>query len=173
MNNALEKKLKMITTFVFDVDGTLTDGRVIYDKDGNEMKSFYARDGSRISRALKAGFRVYFISSRISPAVAARAKERKINGTLLKGDVAEGLSFTDFFSQQNITPGEIVYVGDDINDLPFLRQCGVQAAVADATYEVKQVADVITSARGGYGAAAEIIEAVLKAQNKWRASLER
>ncbi len=171
MNNTSEEKLKMITTFVFDVDGTLTDGRVIYDKNGNELKSFFARDGSRISRALKAGFRVYFISSRISPAVTARAKERKISGTILKGDVAKGLSFTDFFTQQNINPREIVYLGDDINDLPFLQQCGVKAAVADASDEVKQIADVVTGARGGYGAVAEIIEVILKAQNKWEESL--
>ena len=166
MNKELEKKLKTVVAFVFDVDGTLTDGRIIYNKDGNEMKSFYVRDGSRISRALKVGMRVYFISSRISPAVSARAVERKITGTLEKGKY-EGRAFADFFKKENVSLEAVLYLGDDINDLLFMAQCGVKVAVADASAEVAALADYVTTCCGGYGAAGEVIEKVLRLQGKW------
>lgn len=168
MNSELEQKLKNIKTFVFDVDGTLTDGRIVYDKDGNELKSFYVRDGSRISRALQAGFRIYFISSRISPSVAVRARERQVTGTLEKG-AYEGDAFAGFFKQEGVSLESVLYLGDDLNDLSFMRQCGVAVAVSDATLEVLRVADMVTEGRGGYGAAAEIIEMVMRLGEKWEA----
>jgi len=95
MNDNLKVKLKNIKALFFDVDGTLTDGRIIYDAAGNELKSFFARDGSRITLALKAGLSIYFITSRVSESVKRRAEDRKINGVLSKNDFP-GASFADF-----------------------------------------------------------------------------
>src|SRR3989338_7144370 len=154
MNDNLKVKLKNIKALFFDVDGTLTDGRIIYDAAGNELKSFFARDGSRITLALKAGLSIYFITSRVSESVKRRAEDRKINGVLSKNDFP-GASFADFFNTIGVTAEEVLYLGDDINDIPFMQCVGLKVAVADAAAEVIACADIITNAPGGYGAVAE------------------
>ncbi len=162
----LEQRLKNIRVILSDVDGTLTDGSLIFDKDGHELKSFFARDGSRTTLALKAGIKVFFITSRVSPAVEVRARERGISGVLSKKDIPNG-SLDGFFQQIGVSRDEVLYLGDDLNDLPFLRQVGVRCAVGDATPEVKAVADIVTGLNGGRGALAEVIERVLRAQGVW------
>ena len=162
--------LKNITLMLFDVDGTLTDGTLLFDGGGNEWKSFSARDGSRMTLALKAGIKIFFITSRVSPSVSARAKERGIHGVLSKGDFKDG-SLASFFTSQGVAKEHVLYLGDDLNDLPFLREAGVAAAVSDACDEVKAVAHVVTEKGGGKGAAAEIIEAILRAKGIWEETI--
>lgn len=166
------EKLKNVKVMIFDVDGTLTDGRIILDKDGNELKSFYVRDGSRTSLALKADIKIFFISARISEAVKKRAENRQIQGVLSKRDF-EKKPFADFFKELGVSKEEVLYTGDDVNDLSFMKECGVKVAVADASEEVKKIADITTLTKGGYGAVAEIIEKTLKAQGKFQELIEK
>ncbi len=166
MPSSLEQKLKKVRLLFFDVDGTLTDGSLLFDADGRELKAFFARDGSRMTLARKAGLKIFFITSRVTPAIRARAKERKIEGIIGKEDLPDK-SLLPLLLKLGLSPEESLYLGDDLNDIPFLRQAGVKAAVADAAAEVQALADIVTALPGGRGAAAEIIERVLRAQGLW------
>ncbi|MGL1930785.1 MAG: HAD-IIIA family hydrolase [Desulfotalea sp.] len=160
------KVMQNIKAILMDVDGVLTDGSIVYDCKGNELKFFNVHDGFAINRAAQNGIIIYFITARSSEAVARRAQElgiRKVyQGAMKKADVlleivkTEGLSFD-----------EIAYIGDDIVDLPIMKRVGLPIAVANACPEVKELASTITTASGGHGAVREAIEMILRQQGIW------
>ncbi len=155
-----------IKAFIFDVDGVLTGGEIIYTNSGDEMKIFNIQDGWAIVELKKYGFITGIITGRSSALVEKRAKELKID-YLVQGQLKKLDAYEDFKSKYSLTDEEIAYMGDDLIDLPILVRCGFAACPADANDEVKKRVHMISRFMGGKGAAREIIEEVLKAKGIW------
>jgi 3-deoxy-D-manno-octulosonate 8-phosphate phosphatase (KDO 8-P phosphatase) len=157
------KKAAQIKAIFFDVDGVLTDGKIIYDDTGRESKQFNVKDGYIISHLKKAGILVGIITGRESQVVSNRAAELKLDfchqGIMNKHEVFEKL-----IQFHKLKKKQVAYIGDDINDLDILRECGLSACPADALDYIKINVDVVTDAKGGQGVAREISDLVLAAQ---------
>jgi 3-deoxy-D-manno-octulosonate 8-phosphate phosphatase (KDO 8-P phosphatase) len=161
----LIKKASQIKAIFFDVDGVLTNGDIIYDDAGKETKHFNVKDGYIISHLKKAGIIVGIITGRDSKVVSLRAAELKLDfchqGIVDKFSVFEKL--VDF---HKLKRKQVAYIGDDINDLKTLLECGLSACPADAIHYVKNKVDLVTAAKGGQGALREVADLVLAAQGK-------
>lgn len=159
------KKASGIKAIFFDADGVLTDGKIIYDDTGREIKAFNVKDGYIISHLKKAGIIVGVITSRDSKIVSHRAAELKLDfchqGIVDKLSVFEKL--TDF---HKLKKKQVAYIGDDINDLATLAVCGLSACPADAMSYVKIKADIVTQAKGGQGVLREVADLVLSARGE-------
>ena len=157
------RKASQIKAIFFDVDGVLTDGKIIYDDTGRESKQFNVKDGYIISHLKKAGILVGIITGRESQVVSNRAAELKMDfchqGIMDKYEVFEKL-----IQFHKLKKKQVAYIGDDINDLATLRECGLSACPSDALEYVKTNVDVVTSAKGGQGVAREISDLILAAQ---------
>ena len=161
-----------ITTVIFDVDGVLTDGRIIMDDDGRELKFFNVRDGHGIVLLHRAGLSSMIITGRRSKVVERRAKELRIPKVYQGVHNKLGL-FEEIVEESGLSPSEIAYVGDDVVDIPLMRRVGLAVAVGDAHPEVKEVAHYVTRLPGGRGAVREFIETLLKIQGHWGKVTER
>lgn len=155
--------VKMILT---DVDGVLTDGRLIFDNLGNEMKGFHARDGLGILIWKKEGGRLGFITKRVSEVVRRRAEELGVvechQNAQDKGSLLEGI-----LARQGLKREEVAFIGDDLADLGILRRVGFSAAPADCVAEVREAVDYVAGKNGGQGVLREVIEVILKARGEW------
>jgi len=164
--------LKAIELLVLDVDGVLTDGRVILHSDGGESKAFNILDGHGIRMWQRAGLKIALLSGRFSQATMRRAQELEIR------HVVQDCHFKlpalkQLLADLGLTPEQTAYVGDDLMDLPILRYVGFGVAVASAVEEVKEYAAYVTSRRGGEGAVREVIEHILKGSDRWAGLMER
>lgn len=157
---------KSIRLILSDVDGVLTDGSIVLDNAGIETKSFFVRDGLGIKLWQRCGFTFGLVTARNSQIVKLRAAELKIE-IVRQGSNEKLLSAREIFAQVGVTPEEVCYIGDDLQDLPVLWEVGLPVAVADASREVRDAAKWITEARGGRGAVREVIERLLKAKGSW------
>jgi 3-deoxy-D-manno-octulosonate 8-phosphate phosphatase (KDO 8-P phosphatase) len=157
---------------MMDVDGVLTDGRIMQDSHGQELKVFDVKDGHGIVMAHRAKLQTALISGRESETTVRRAQELGIalvfQKTWNKLEVYEKI-----LADTKYTPDEVAYVGDDLVDIPLLRRVGLAVAVADAVDEVKATAHLITQRPGGRGAVREVIELILRAQGHWDQLIER
>ena len=162
-------KIKMLIT---DVDGVLTDGTVIINDDGSEGKSFSLLDGHGIKLWRRVGFTVGFISGRASKATTVRAEQLKID-YVEQGAKQKVPVFESMLSKAGLSADEVVYIGDDLLDLPLVKRAGFGVAVANAVGELKESADYVTSVGGGSGAVREVIEYILKNTGKWQGLMER
>lgn len=160
--------LSKIKLLLLDVDGVLTDGRIIYDSEGGETKSFDVKDGHGLKLLQRAGIRVGIITGRQSAIVARRAEELGIE-LVYQGAKDKSLPFNEIMQKLALAPEEIAYVGDDLVDLPVMRKVGFAATVADAVDDVKPFADMVTKLPGGRGAVREICEFILKESGRWSA----
>ncbi len=160
------KNLSKIKAFIFDVDGVLTGGEIIYSNSDDEMKIFNIQDGWAIVELKKYDFITGIITGRSSGLVEKRAKELKID-YLVQGQLKKLDAYEDFKSRYSLIDEEIAYMGDDLIDLPILVRCGFAACPADANSEVKSRVDMVSSHFGGKGAVREMIEKVLKEQGLW------
>ncbi len=168
MKRSVEQRAASVEALVFDVDGVLTAGQIIYPGADGEVKIFDAQDGHGIHLARKAGLRVGFLTGRISEATRRRAVELKVD-SLTEGPAPKGSGLRAMLAGWGIDPSRVAYVGDDLVDLPALRLVGLPVAVANAAPEVKAVAAYVTVRPGGAGAAREVVELVLKARGAWDA----
>lgn len=160
-------RAKKIKCVILDVDGVLTDGGIYAAPDGSELfKPFFARDGLAVSLARKVGLTTAIITGRASSIVANRAQELHID-LVYQGCLDKRASYADIRKKTGFTDEEIAYVGDDIVDLPIMRQVGLPCAVGDAVPEVKEIAQIIAAQPGGRGAVREIYEIILKTQGLW------
>src|SRR5205085_10688563 len=191
MSKLRAKKIKLL---LFDVDGVLTDGKLfifptppgtqqtvqqhaaqhggeggfgLHSQTYIEAKGFHAHDGTAISLARLGGIKTGVITKRISETVALRARDLKME------HVHQGIQdkltvFEEILRQEALQPAEAAFVGDDVIDLPVMRNCGLAIAVANARREVKAEAHFVTPHSGGDGAARDAIEYILKAQGKWK-----
>jgi 3-deoxy-D-manno-octulosonate 8-phosphate phosphatase (KDO 8-P phosphatase) len=162
----LADRCRMITALILDVDGVLTSGDIVYTADGQEIKSFYVRDGSGIKVWQKAGKRVGLLSGRISAVTSIRSKELGIDA-VEQGSMEKGPGFHRLLQQWNVEASEVAYIGDDIFDVPIMRQVGLAVAPADSCLEARHTAQLVTRQPGGRGAVREAIEWMLYSQNLW------
>jgi 3-deoxy-D-manno-octulosonate 8-phosphate phosphatase (KDO 8-P phosphatase) len=155
-----------IKLVLFDVDGVLTDGRILLHADGSESKMFDIKDGTAIVWANRLGLTVGFLSARSSVATAQRAAQLGV--TLVHQGVRSKLETYDQITDSlMLDGGEVAYMGDDVLDLPVLSRVGLSAAPADAVDDVRARVHWVSAANGGSGAARELIQLILRAQGKW------
>ncbi len=162
----MEPKAARIGLLLLDVDGVLTNGQIIYDGAGNELKMFDVRDGHGLKLLQRAGIRVGIITGRSSEVVARRAAELGIE-IVYQGAADKLVPYREIVEQTGVPEAEIAYVGDDLVDLPVLRRVGFAATVADADAEVRRRVDYVAGLPGGRGAVREICELLLKAGGHW------
>ena len=166
------EKARHVRWLVLDVDGVLTDGRILLDGEEGEWKAFDVRDGHRIVLAAGEGIRTVFLTGRSSRVVARRAAELGVQ-RVFQGALDKGAVMREFLAGEKIPREEVAYLGDDVVDLPAMRLAGLAAAVGDAVPEVIEAADWVAAAPGGRGAVRELVEFVLTAQGRWRPALAR
>ncbi|MBI3582014.1 MAG: HAD hydrolase family protein [Nitrospinae bacterium] len=155
-----------ISLVALDVDGVLTDGKIIINDDGGEAKNFHVRDGMAIVMALKHGLQIAVISGRRSKVVEHRARELGIRHVYQgAGDKLSVLK--RLLAKLKLTPSRAAFMGDDINDLEAMGFAGFSAAPADADSSVLEAAAWVSSFPGGGGAVRELIRLVMTAQGKW------
>ena len=162
----VEARAKRVKLILFDVDGVLTDGSLLLHNDGSESKRYDIKDGTGIVLAQRAGIRVGFLSARMSPATQQRATQLGV--TLVHQGIASKLETYEQIADELLLADEdIAYMGDDIVDLAVLSRVGLAAAPADAVDEVKARAHWVSDRSGGHGAARQLVEVILRAQNLW------
>ena len=165
-------RARRIKLLILDCDGVLTDGRIIMLPDGDETKAFDVKDGHAIVMAQRAGLQVAIISGRKSSIVRARAKELGV-AHLYEMSWVKMEPFEKVLAEEALSDEQVCYVGDDVVDIPLLRRAGLAVAVADAVEEVKQYSHILTTRPGGRGAVREVIEFILKSQDKWDEAMSR
>ena len=153
-----------IRLFAMDVDGILTDGRVLVSSDGSESKAFSVLDGLGLARAREAGIELAWISGRPSEATAVRAHELKIK-RVIQGRNDKEACLRHLMEELSLTPEEVCYMGDDLIDRPALSLAGIGVTVPEAGDEIRNVADWITSRGGGYGAVREVCDRLVTARD--------
>lgn len=162
----LRNKAKNIALLLLDVDGVLTDGRIIIDDRGVETKHFHVRDGQGIALLLRGGIEVGFITARSSGSVRHRAKDLGVR--LVRQGVHDKIGvYHSIKRSRGLRDAQIAYMGDDIIDLATLRQAGLALSVADGWDGLRAAVDFVTAAPGGQGAVREVAELLLRAQGKW------
>jgi len=164
--NVLEL-FKKITTFVFDVDGVLTDGTVLVLPGGVQARQMHIKDGFGLQMAIKNGFKVVVISGGTSEPIVDRLN--KLGITEVYMTISDKRLFLETFMKENkLNWDELLYMADDLPDLEVMKHCGVSACPADAVMEIRDIAHYISPVNGGWGCVREVIEKVLKVQDKWK-----
>lgn len=166
ISTAVRNKARAIKLLLLDVDGVLTDGRIILDDRGVESKHFDVRDGQGIVLLMRAGIEVGLISARNSKAVRYRAKELGLR-IVRQGIQNKATTYGEIRRQSGLADTQIAYIGDDIGDVEILRRVGLAVTVKDGWEEIFRSVDYVTERPGGRGAVREVAELLLKAQNKW------
>ena len=159
-------KLKSIKAFVLDIDGVLTDATIHVTESGEQLRRFNVRDGYAMQLAVKKGYLICVISGGKSESVILRLKGLGITEVHL-GITRKLEVYNKFISQHKLTADNVIYMGDDIPDIPVMRVAGASACPADAVEEVKEVSDYISAKNGGNGCVRDLIEKVLKVQDNW------
>ena len=167
----ITEKARAVRLLVLDVDGVLTDGRLYFSEDGQELKTFDTQDGHGIKMLQQAGIACAIITGRNTQLVARRAANLGIKH-LLQGREDKGVALRALAQELAIALDEIAYMGDDWPDLPAIRMAGLGVAVANAHKEVRHHADLVTTARGRRGAVREICDLILEAQGLYQQALE-
>ena len=171
----MEERLKKIKLLILDVDGVMTDGKLLFVPmpDGSvvEAKAFDSVDGSGIGLGRRSGLKFGIITGRNSPAVSRRADELRFDFCYQGLGRHKIDAFNEIASKVAFSQDAMCYMGDDVQDIPILRRVGFPVAVANACAEVKQSAAYVTQNTGGNGAVREVIEIILRAQGKWDAAI--
>ncbi len=162
---SVEQKAKNIKAIVFDVDGVLTDGGIIYDNSGMEIKRFNVKDGQIISHLKKAGFIVGAITGRNSQVVKNRCEELKLDFHF-HGSSDKLVQYDKIKNEYDLTNKQIAYMGDDIIDLPILTRCGLSATPSDARVYMKKYVDYVSPSKGGDGALRDLADFILNEQDR-------
>lgn len=169
--NTLKTLAKKIKLLILDVDGVLTNGQIVYDDTGRELKFFNVKDGLAIKQAQQLGIDVAIITARNSEVVQKRASELKIK-YLYQGATKKIDAYQELLRKASLTNEQVAYLGDDWPDLPVLNQVGLPAIVNDAEPSLRPMVKYITKQPGGMGAARELIYLILRAQNKFEQILK-
>lgn len=162
----MEKRLKTIKLLILDVDGVMTDGRIIFDSNGIESKFFNVKDGHGIKMLQRAGIEVAIISGRQSQVVTNRAAELGIERVFQKA-VDKLVPYGQILADTGLADTEVAFIGDDLIDIPVLRRVGFAVAPRDAVAEVIPYVHFVTKNSGGWGAVREVCDLLLKAQGRW------
>lgn len=170
MQDVIEKT-KKIKLLILDVDGVLTDGKLFFDDNGKEYKSFHARDGHGIKLLRQTGVEVAVISGRKSLSVAIRMKNLGISH-VYQGQEDKLAAFAEILQNVGVTPEQTAHVGDDLLDLPIMTRVGLAIAVQDANFAVKAHAHWCTETCGGQGAVREVCDFIMQAQESFDSILK-
>jgi len=163
---SVQTKASRVRLLLFDVDGVLTTGEVIMHADGSESKGFHIRDGAAIVWAQRAGLTVGLLSARSSGATAHRAAQLAVR-IVEQGVKSKIAAYEQIIRDAKVDDRDVAYMGDDLLDLQVLARVGLSAAPADAAPEVRERVDWVSTVAGGRGAVRELVELVLRAQERW------
>jgi len=167
LKEELKSNARKVKLLMLDVDGVLTDGRIIYDSRGHDMKFFDVHDGMGVYLLKKAGVPTILITAKGSRAIKPRAKDMRVDAVF--ADVYPKSSVLDkILNKYKVQAEEVCFVGDDLVDLCLMKRVGFPVAVFNACPEIKQNASYVTLRQGGRGAVREIAELILKAQGRWQ-----
>jgi 3-deoxy-D-manno-octulosonate 8-phosphate phosphatase (KDO 8-P phosphatase) len=163
-------RARRVRLLVLDVDGVLTDGRMILTEHGDELKSFHTHDGMGVAVARRAGIKVAIVTGEKSAIGQRRGAKLGVDATVLdarrKAETVEALRV-----KLGVELAEIAFMGDDLLDIPALERAGLAVAPANAVPEVRAMVDVVTRAHGGAGAVRECVELILRAQGVWTSAV--
>lgn len=165
-DSQLAERARQLKWLLLDVDGVLTDGRLVYGPDGEQTKVFHVRDGLGIRLVQRSGLQVGIISGRESQALKVRADRLGI-GWLAMERSDKGPAFAEFLAAQGVAAEQVAYIGDDLVDLPILLRCGLAFAPSDAVPEVRERAHRVLKERGGWGVVRELCELLVRARGGW------
>ncbi|WP_299766288.1 HAD-IIIA family hydrolase [uncultured Dokdonia sp.] len=166
MEKSYKEYLHQITTFIFDVDGVLTDGTLKITTDGQMHREMNVKDGYALKTALNEGYNVCIISGGTDEGVRHRLQGLGIKNVYL-GAHQKVNQLTEYIQEHGIQTENILYMGDDIPDYPVMKMVGLPACPQDAVKEIKEVSKYISHKNGGKGCVRDVIEQVLKVQGKW------
>jgi 3-deoxy-D-manno-octulosonate 8-phosphate phosphatase (KDO 8-P phosphatase) len=168
----IDARARAVRLLLFDVDGVLTDGRILLHADGTESKQYHIRDGTALVWARRAGLLTGLLSARTSMATTQRAQQLSIS--IVRQGVDDKLvAYREILEDQGLTDAEVAFMGDDWLDLPVLGQVGLACAPADAAPEVRARVHWVSRCGGGAGAVRELVEVVLRAQGRLQELLDR
>ncbi len=166
------EKIRKIRLMIFDVDGVLTDGRIIYTDTGVEIKAFDVQDGHGMKLLVRSGIDLGIITGRYSRATEIRAQEIGIK--YVRQNAKNKLeAYEEILSESGYSDEQVGYMGDDLIDIPVMRRVGWSVAVPNANHHIFPYAHYITQKSGGRGACREVCEIILKVQNKWESVTDR
>ena len=171
-NKDAKKRASKIKILIMDVDGVMTDGRIIINNKGTESKLFDVKDGHGIKMLITAGIKTAIITGRKSNVVKHRAKELGIHH-IYQGAKDKGKTIDLLLKQASLPNDVAAYIGDDLIDIPAMKKVGLSFAVSDSVKEVLMEADIITKNRGGRGAVREVCEYILKSQGLWEKAINK
>lgn len=161
-----KEQLKDITTFIFDYDGVMTNGDVLVDADGVPLRSTNVKDGFALQLAARLGYNIAIITGGYSVSIEKRMEMLGIKDVFVRS-ASKVEVLQKYMETKNLKPEEIIYMGDDLPDYPVMKMVGLPVCPADAVPEIKYISLYISHLGGGKGAVRDIIEQVLKAQDKW------
>lgn len=167
MEDSVISKAKKIKLLILDVDGVLTDGRIVYDSRGRDLKFFDVRDGMGVFCLKKAGIKTILITAKGSKAIRPRARDMRVEA-VFENITPKSRVLEIIFKKYRVSGEEICFVGDDLVDLCMMKRVGFPVAVFNACAEIKRASSYITFREGGRGAVREIAELILKTQGKWQ-----
>lgn len=162
----MEARIKKIKVLAVDVDGVLSDGRIVYDSDGRELKFFNVQDGFGLVLMRRLGFKTAIITARGSKVVEVRAADLKID-RVFQNAFPKMAAYEQMLAEFGVSDEEVCFIGDDLPDLRLLERAGFAVAVANATPEAKSAAHYVTRLPGGHGAVREAVDLILHTQGKW------
>ena len=163
---SVTQRAARVRVLLLDVDGVMTDGRIVYAAYGDELKFFNVQDGAGLVFWKRMGLRSAIITSRASRLVKKRAKELRVD-FLAQGQLLKLPAYEKLLRQWRLKEEEVCAIADDLMELPLLRRVGLAVAVPNAVDEVKQASHYITQRAGGQGAVREVIDLILKAKGLW------
>lgn len=166
MDKSYKEYLKHITTFIFDVDGVLTDGTIMVTTQGEMFRTMNVKDGYSLKTAVEQGFKVCVISGGTNEGVRVRLQNLGIKDIFLgaqhKTEILE-----DYMQKNNLTRENVLYMGDDLPDYHIMQEVGLPTCPQDAVPEIKALSKYVSHKKGGKGCVRDVIEQVLKVQGKW------
>lgn len=166
----LSERIKKIKLLILDVDGVLTDGRIIYDSKGRDSKFFDVHDGLGVYALSRLGIKTILVTAKGSKTLAHRAKDMRV-AEIYEDAIPKTAALDKIVKKYKVSYEEICFMGDDLVDISAMKRVGLPVAVENACDEVKQVAAYITKRKGGRGAVRETAELILRTQNKWQDAL--
>lgn len=166
MAESYKEIMNRINTFIFDVDGVLTDGKLHISNDGELLRQMYVKDGYALKVAKEKGFNICIISGGKNDGVRKRLENLGVTDIYL-GIPQKTIVFEEYIKKHQINPQEILYMGDDIPDYWVMKEVGLPTCPQDAVSEIKSISRYISHKNGGNGAVRDVIEQVLKVQHKW------
>lgn len=159
-------KFKSVTTFVFDVDGVLTDGTLTVLPDGVMARKMNVKDGYALQLAVKKGYNVVIISGGVSAEVMDRLQKLGVSQVFMKVTDKAGV-LKEYLYNKQLSWNEVLFMGDDIPDLEVMKKVGIACCPADAVQEIKEVSAYVSPANGGFACARDVIEKVMKMRGNW------